>query len=342
MLYPRQTSSLIGRASQVEKIKEAYCQSRLPQGILLYGPKGVGKATFAYHIARYLFQDVPNQFFVDEEDPLFKRVAASAHGDLFVVERSLSKEASLGKEIPVEEVRNALSFLKKSPLEGGFRVVIIDSVNEMNKNASNALLKSLEEPPQKTLIILIHHGGGGILPTLKSRCHRLFCPPLSKEDSLQVLKNNLGCSSEDFELLTHFAKGAPGNILAFFNAFEGAEIFKGFVDILGSLKEKNFSKVQRFIDYLLSQKNMDSLEAASFLVSWWVDRLCLFATSSHVPEAFVGEKEVARHFLTLYSLKSLPQSWQNIQNLLKEARIFNLDARHVLVCTFSEFLINKH
>jgi DNA polymerase-3 subunit delta' len=342
MFHPRQTSSLIGRTFQVEKIKEAYCQNRLPQGILLYGPKGTGKATFAYHIARYLFQGLQDQFNIDEETSLFKRVAAGAHGDLFAVERSLSKESFSGKEIPVEEVRNALSFLKKSPLEGGFRVVIIDSVNEMNKNASNALLKSLEEPPQKTLILLIHHGGGGILPTLKSRCHRLFCPPLSKEDSLQVLKNNLECSPEDLDLIAHFAKGAPGNVLTLFNAFEGAEIFKGFVDVLGSLKEKNFSKVQRFIDYLLSQKSMDPLEAASFLVSWWFDRLLLFAASSHTTEVFVDEEGLAHHFLALYSLKSLPQIWYNIQSLLKEARIFNLDTKHVLVCTFCEFLINKH
>ena len=341
MLHPRQTPSLIGRTLQVEKIKEAFCQNRLPQGVLLYGPKGVGKATFAYHIARYLFQGSKDNFKVDLETPLFKRVGARSHGDLFVLERNSSEVTASGKEIPIDEVRNALAFLKKSPLEGGFRVVIIDSINELNKNASNALLKSLEEPPSQTLLILIHHGAGGILPTLKSRCQRIFCPPLSEAESKEILKQHLELEASDFNLLAAFARGSAGNVLRLFNTFYGAQVFKDFIGLLESLRQKEFSKVYAFIETLLAQKGADVLESAEILVSWWLDRLRSFALSKDMLEAFPGEKELALYYLKTYSLKKLPAIWQNMETLFKEARLFNLDAKHVLVCTFFEFLVNK-
>ena len=110
---------------------------------------------------------------------VFRRVASGGHADLLVVERAYDpRRRRLRSEIVVEETREIAAFLRRTPAEGGWRVVIVDGADEMNRSASNALLKVLEEPPRRALLLLVAHSPGRLLPTIRSRCRRFPVPPL--------------------------------------------------------------------------------------------------------------------------------------------------------------------
>src|SRR5205814_6509761 len=155
---------------------------RLPHAILLSGPRGIGKATFAFRLARFLLagpEDLPAEMFgetekgglaIDSESGVFRRVASGGHADLLTVERAYDpRRRRMRGEIVVGDTREISAFLRLTPAEGGWRVVIVDGADEMNRNAANALLKILEEPPQRALLLLVAHSPGRLLPTIRSR-----------------------------------------------------------------------------------------------------------------------------------------------------------------------------
>src|SRR4029077_16302490 len=110
----------------------------------------------------------------------FRRVASGGHGDLLTVERAYAlRRRRLRGEIIVDNTREIGAFLRLTPAEGGWRVVIVDGADEMNRNAANSLLKILEEPPRRTLLVLVAHSVGLLLPTIRSRCRHISLPPLS-------------------------------------------------------------------------------------------------------------------------------------------------------------------
>lgn len=146
MLTPRENLHLFGHLEARECFLNAVHSQRFPHAWILSGPFGVGKATFAYHMARYILsnREDRNTTFT-QDDPLYCRIRAQSHGDLWTV------GGDEGGEIGIEPIRQLTSFLSQTTFEGGWRVVIIDGVEKLNRNAANALLKSLEEPPSKTV-----------------------------------------------------------------------------------------------------------------------------------------------------------------------------------------------
>ena len=116
---------------------------------------------------------------VPPESGVFRRVAAGGHADLLTVERAYDpRRKRLRGEIVVDDAREIGAFLRLTPAEGGWRVVIVDGADEMNRNAANSLLKVLEEPPRRALLILVAHSAGRLLPTIRSRCRHVALSPL--------------------------------------------------------------------------------------------------------------------------------------------------------------------
>jgi len=214
MLTPRTTSHLVGHTTNRDHILGAYHSGRFAHAWILEGVKGIGKATFAFHMARYILshrQDGNTQF--DVNDPLFRRIATGAHGDLFLVERTpmATKPDQLSRDITIDQIRDLNHSLTQTTAEGGWRVVIVDGLESLNRNASNALLKNLEEPPAKTVFFLISHQGGRLLPTLRSRCQSLHFSPLANEEVREVIQSV--SSGPLNETLLSYAKGSPGRYL---------------------------------------------------------------------------------------------------------------------------------
>lgn len=185
--HPRETLSLVGQDEALARASRAIRGGRPPQAWLIAGPPGVGKATFAYRIARYLFcyganDRGPEDLSVPPKDPAVVLVRAGTHPGLLAVKRGLSEKT--GKpmtELGVDEVRKLGPFFGMTASAGGWRVAIIDTADEMNANAANALLKILEEPPQRSMLLLVAHSPAQLVPTIRSRCQLLRLSPLSDE-----------------------------------------------------------------------------------------------------------------------------------------------------------------
>ncbi|GAB0114728.1 DNA polymerase III subunit delta' [Acidisoma sp. C75] len=164
--------------------RAAWARGRLHHAWLLTGTEGIGKATFAYRLARSLLagRGPADPLALDPADPVFRRVAAGTHAGLMTIERGLDeKSGRQRREIVVDEVRAATQFLRRTAGEGGWRIVILDGAEHMNANAANALLKLLEEPPPAALLLLVCHAPGLLPATIRSRCRRLRLAPLDAE-----------------------------------------------------------------------------------------------------------------------------------------------------------------
>jgi DNA polymerase-3 subunit delta' len=195
----------------------ALTRGRLHHAWLLCGPEEIGKATFAYRAARRLLGAAADASLgvlgSAPDDPVSRQVAARSHPDLMVLER-VGEDGKPRKVIPVDEARRLPEFFSKAPASAPFRVAIIDAVDDMNPNAANALLKTLEEPPPRGVLFLVSHAPGGLLPTIRSRCRRLRFDPWAEAEVAAFARRHAALSEDDAMSLAAMAGGAPGRALA--------------------------------------------------------------------------------------------------------------------------------
>jgi DNA polymerase-3 subunit delta' len=185
---PRETTVLHGQAEAERALLEAYRGRRFHHAWLIAGPAGIGKATLAYRMARFVLAHPDprtpavqraTSLQVDADHPVARRIAAQAHGDLLVLERTINEKTNkLRQDIQVDDVRRTVTFFGSTAGEGGWRVAIVDAVDELNREGANALLKVLEEPPRRAVLLLVSHSAARVLPTIRSRCRLLALRPL--------------------------------------------------------------------------------------------------------------------------------------------------------------------
>ena len=182
--HPSEAAAVIGHQDAENLFVDALNEGRLHHAWMITGPKGIGKATFAWRLAKYLlcspireegpslFGDAPEviqTLDIDPDHPVLRRIHAGSEGRLSVVRRPYDAKRKVFKaQITIEEIRKLKSFFALSAADGGRRVVIIDAADDMNVNAANALLKVLEEPPQNTILLL------DFAPTLASLANHPF------------------------------------------------------------------------------------------------------------------------------------------------------------------------
>ena len=209
--HPRFAKSVIGHDRALTLFDRELQAGKPHHAWLLHGPKGVGKATLAYHLANRLLSTT-------NPDQTRRWIEGRAHPDLFVLERQLndSKPRKLKTEISVEDARGLSAFLRRTS-SSGWRVAIVDAVDYLNSESANSLLKLVEEPPDKALIFLINHVPGRTLRTLKSRCMRVAVEPLQKAEINQVI-NGLNLDRqiplEELALTAELCDGSPGQAIA--------------------------------------------------------------------------------------------------------------------------------
>jgi DNA polymerase-3 subunit delta' len=218
---PRETTLLYGHVEAEHALLSAYRSHRFPHAWLLGGPRGIGKATLAYRLARFILAhpdlDLPSvrtatSLWVAPEQSVARRVALQAHHDLLVLERTINEKTNkLYQDIQVDDVRRSVSFFGSTPAEGGWRVAIVDTVDELNPAGANALLKILEEPPQRAVLLLVSHSAGRVLPTMRSRCRVLGLRPLASGDVARAAAAATGRDPSDPEI-TAAAAVADGSV----------------------------------------------------------------------------------------------------------------------------------
>ena len=200
-LPPRESDLFLSHTDIEQRLLQMMTAGKMPHGVIFRGQKGIGKATFAYRLARFLFKyggqgsaDAglfgeaappawPDNMDVARDDPVFRRVASGGHPDFMALEPAEGKTG-----LDVDQVRTLIPFLRRTASDGGWRIVIIDDADTMNRNAQNALLKILEEPPANTALILIANNTSAFLPTVRSRCRTFDFKPLDQDSFSQLLQ----------------------------------------------------------------------------------------------------------------------------------------------------------
>jgi DNA polymerase-3 subunit delta' len=195
---------------------EALERGRLHHAWLLTGPEGLGKATFAYRAARRLLGAKPDATYgllgSSPTDPENRLIEAHSHPDLMVLERAV-EDGKTKKYISVDDARALPGFFAKTPSRSPYRVAIVDAADDMNVNAANALLKTLEEPPTRGVLFLVAHAPGRLVATIRSRCRRLAFQPWTTDAVAEFLGKRVEMDSDDLAAVARMAKGAPGAAL---------------------------------------------------------------------------------------------------------------------------------
>lgn len=346
-IHPRSTTELIGHQKAEVELMQAWQGKRLHHAWMITGPRGIGKATLAYRFARFilsgggakantgLFGEADQQTLnVNPENSGAIRIAAGSHPDLLSIERGVNeKTGKMRGEVVVEDVRGVREFMALTPAEGGWRIVIIDSADEMNKAAANALLKILEEPPPRALLLLVCHAPGRVLATIRSRCRMLSLAPLAQDMVEQVLSQVLpDLEANDRRILARLSDGSPGraSILA---QEEGAELQQKLLQIIKSLPTLDIVATYELADRM--GKAEGSWSCLEELFERLVSRLLRAAVGADLGvEAIEGENELIQKVVSRSQKSSLLDFTEKSLEMMRRTDPLNLDRRQTLLQIF--------
>jgi DNA polymerase-3 subunit delta' len=348
---PRETSDLLGQQAAEAAMLDAWNGGRLAQSWLICGPRGIGKATLAYRFARFALSGgveggeaglfglaKPASLALAPDHPVFRRIAAGGHADLRVVERGFADGKAGEKrrrgEIVIEDVRGIGQFLSLTPAEGGWRVVIIDAADEMNRNAANAVLKILEEPPKRALMLLIAHAPGRLLPTIRSRCRRLALQPLAPDVVASLLARHLPDSSESDRLaLARLGEGSIGRALELAEQ-GGLDLYREVVGLLSALPKLDVPALHAFGDKVA--RSDDGFRTLSELLAGWLARMVRAGGAGFAAEHDIvpGEAQAMGRLLAAADLDRWVEVWEKVTHLFARADGLNLDKKQVVISAF--------
>ncbi len=295
--HPRETLHLYGHDGAEAAFLQAHASGRLHHGWLICGPRGIGKATLAWRLARFLLATPPNDgglfatpppetLDIPEDHPVARRLRAGADGGLLVIRRGYDDKGRLRRVITVDEMRRLHGFFGLSASGEGRRVVIVDAADELNPNAANALLKALEEPPAHASLLLIAHQPSRLLPTIRSRCRELRLAPLAPPDLTRALAQ-AGVSAPS-PALAELSGGSVGAAIALEQG-GGDEIYASLVQIFQGLPKIDRPRVLKLADSAVGKGNEARFDLILTLYDLFLARLARAGIMGPPPEAVPGE-----------------------------------------------------
>ena len=340
--HPCETEHLFGHDGACAQVLDAFNGDRMHHAWMLTGPKGIGKASLAYHISRFLLAAEPagdslfgtpppaTSLAVPADHPVARRIRAGSEPGLCILRRPVDdKTGKLKTVIPVDTVRELRRFFSLSAGGNGRRVVIVDCIDEMNANAANALLKVLEEPPQDAVLFLVTHQPSRILPTIRSRCRTLACAPLSPDDLERAFVQALPDQAFD-PGLNALAAGSVGRA-AELSLTGGADIYRAIVNLCQGLPQMDRGALLK-LAHSSGRAADGKLEQLLDLLDLFVARLARAGVSAPCQEAAGGEVEV---FARLCPGPAAARIWANAQLELsqraRQGKTANLDPSSLIL-----------
>ncbi len=340
---PRTNPDLLGHEGAERCLFDVWQSGRLPHAWLITGPRGVGKATLAYRFARFVLAggetaatpDAASPLYLAPTHPVFQRTAIGSHGDLLVIENGDEGGGRKRREISVEESRRIGPFLTMTAAEGGWRVVVVDSADEMNRAAGNAMLKLLEEPPARALLLIVSHNPGRVLPTIRSRCRHLALRPLQEEHMMRLLRDQRpDLEAATLEALVQLAGGSLGNALRLAEV-GGTELYRELLGLLQTLPELDVPLLHEFAGRVSGPRAGESWPVVTDLLSQWLTGLIKrHALGRDMPEIVGGEAALGRQLQAGANLAEWVEVWEKISRLSAEAERSHLDRKQVLLNVF--------
>jgi DNA polymerase-3 subunit delta' len=329
-LHPKCNERLVAHAAQEQRLLAMFNHKRLPHALLFTGQKGIGKATLAYRLARFLlapqesggglFGDAlpPESLHIAAAHPTFRRVVSGGHPDMLVLE---------GDDIKIEDARKVPEFLSMTPAEGDWRVVIIDSAEAMNRNAANALLKTLEEPPSQAVIILVSHNPGELLPTIRSRCRVLRIPRLNEEEFAAVM---LQAAPEvdryDYGKWALLSGYSPGVALALVKGRADAL----YEELLERVTVHDTVKLHAFADRFARKDAESDWQIVKRLTLWLIARVASLGAGLGA-EVFSGERAKLQHIHASKPAYFWTEIWEKTGNLFSDTERLYLDRKQAII-----------
>lgn len=328
--HPCATPVLYGQQAAEAAFLQAYGSGRMHHAWLLSGPMGVGKATLAWRIARFLLADdtggmfgPPDTLDVPEDHPTVRRLRAGADGGLLVVPRGPDDKGNLRRDITVDVMRRLHGFFGLSAADGGQRVVIVDAADEMNTNAANALLKALEEPPANATLLLVSHQPSRLLPTIRSRCRDLRLSALGPDDFAAALAQ-AGVEG-DPATLAELSGGSVGQAVELALG-GGAEIYAELVALFATLPRMDRARALRLAESMAGKGNETRFALFLRLFDLFMARAARAGIMGPGPEAVAGEAallaRIAPHQQAAQALADLAPT---LSARARHGRAVNLD-----------------
>lgn len=343
--HPRATRVLFGHVEPQADFLRAYLSGRLHHAWMLTGPKGVGKATLAWRLARFLLATppddggmfaapAPDTLDISDSNPIARRLLQGAEPRHFLLRRGPNdKETALSQVISVDEVRKMKSFFALSAADGGHRTAIIDSLDEMNTASANALLKLLEEPPANVTFFLIAHQPARLLPTIRSRCRELRLMPLSAPDLADALTQAGGeVAPEDRAALAELSGGSVGEAFRLTN-LDGLRLYAALTRLFSTLPRLDRPQALALADLAAARGAAETFDLLVTLIDLFLARLARHGVTGLLsPEAAPGEAQLlARLAPNATAARAWAELAQTLSARARRGKAVNLDPAALLM-----------
>ena len=341
----RANPDLVGHESAERELRRLVEAGRLPHAILLSGPRGIGKATLAFRFARFLLAKgddatkaaAESALAIDQESGVFHRVASGGHADLLTVERAYDpRRRRLRGEIVVEDAREITAFFRLTAAEQGWRIVVVDGAEEMNRSAANALLKVLEEPPRQALLLLVSHSPGRLLPTIRSRCRRFPLVPLAGMLVTRLLQRYRSELAQlEVEALAALSGGSIGRALELAEA-GGPALYRSILDILSQIPPLDVIRLHAFADQLARADAEDAYRVGGDLLLQLLARITACSTRRQLDgeEIVAGEDEAMRRLAARADAARWAGLRDDIERNFASTDQLNLDRKQAILGAF--------